>query len=73
MGSRPSGPEFVLAPVFGATDPRRSTSSEDTRWTLPPGPPPQPRRRTSPTSITVVAILLVAYFYAWGKGVFRWD
>jgi NADH-quinone oxidoreductase subunit A len=23
--------------------------------------------------ITFVAILLVAYFYAWGKGVFRWD
>jgi len=20
-----------------------------------------------------VAILLIAYFYAWGKGVFRWD
>jgi NADH-quinone oxidoreductase subunit A len=23
--------------------------------------------------ITFVVILLVAYFYAWGKGVFRWD
>lgn len=23
--------------------------------------------------IVFVAILLVAYFYAWGKGVFRWD
>jgi NADH-quinone oxidoreductase subunit A len=23
--------------------------------------------------ILFVAILLVAYFYAWGKGVFRWD
>jgi NADH-quinone oxidoreductase subunit A len=23
--------------------------------------------------ITFVLILLVAYFYAWGKGVFRWD
>jgi NADH-quinone oxidoreductase subunit A len=23
--------------------------------------------------ITFVAILLIAYFYAWGKGVFRWD
>ena len=21
----------------------------------------------------LLAILLVAYFYAWGKGVFRWD
>jgi len=23
--------------------------------------------------VTFVVILLVAYFYAWGKGVFRWD
>jgi NADH-quinone oxidoreductase subunit A len=23
--------------------------------------------------VVFVAILLVAYFYAWGKGVFRWD
>ena len=23
--------------------------------------------------LTFTAILLVAYFYAWGKGVFRWD
>jgi NADH-quinone oxidoreductase subunit A len=23
--------------------------------------------------ITFIVILLVAYFYAWGKGVFRWD
>jgi NADH:ubiquinone oxidoreductase subunit 3 (subunit A) len=23
--------------------------------------------------IVFVVILLVAYFYAWGKGVFRWD
>jgi len=23
--------------------------------------------------VTFVAILLIAYFYAWGKGVFRWD
>jgi NADH:ubiquinone oxidoreductase subunit 3 (subunit A) len=23
--------------------------------------------------LVFVAILLVAYFYAWGKGVFRWD
>ena len=23
--------------------------------------------------IVFVALLLVAYFYAWGKGIFRWD
>jgi len=23
--------------------------------------------------LVFVALLLVAYFYAWGKGVFRWD
>jgi NADH-quinone oxidoreductase subunit A len=23
--------------------------------------------------VTFVVILLIAYFYAWGKGVFRWD